>query len=109
MKYCPVCGAVMEDGINLCHYCEGNVLTSFKSYLAALEPEEIAVLSKALGGVDLASFFLTSADVLDFAEAMKPAEFFRELRGAIKTKLPLEDVLSAWKDVYSKEIAEWLK
>lgn len=109
MKYCPVCGDVMEEGATICHYCEGNVLTSFKSYLAALEPEEIAVLSKALGGVDLTSFFLTSADVLDFAEAMKPAEFFRELRSAIKNKWPLEDVLSVWKDKYSEEIAEWLK
>lgn len=109
MKHCPLCGAVMEDSVNICHYCEGNVLTSFKSYLAALEPEEIDVISKALGGVGLTSFFLTSADVLDFAEAMKPAEFFRELRSAIKNKWPLEDVLSVWKDKYSKEIAEWLK
>lgn len=108
MKYCPVCGDVMEDGIDLCHYCEGNVLTSFKAYLAALEPEEIGALSRKLNA-DLTSFLVTPADVLDFAEAMKPAEFFRELRGAIKNKRTLEDVLSAWKDKYSKEIAEWLK
>lgn len=108
MKYCPVCGGVMEDGINLCHYCEGNVLTSFKAYLAALEPEEIGALSRKLNA-DLASFLVTPADVLDFAEAMKPEQFFRDLRGGIKDKISLEDVLSDWEAAYRKEIAEWLK
>lgn len=108
MKYCPVCGDVMEDGINLCHYCEGNVLTSFKAYLAALEPEEIGALSRKLNA-DLASFLVTPADVLDFAEAMMPEQFFRDLRGAIKDKVSLEDILSDWEAGYRKEIAEWLK
>lgn len=108
MKYCPVCGDVMEDGINLCHYCEGNVLTSFKSYLAALEPEEMGVLSRALNA-DLASFCLSAVDVLDFAEDMKPEQFFCHLRDAIENKISLEDVLSDWEAAYRKEIAEWLK
>lgn len=109
MKYCPVCGDVMEEGATTCHSCEIDVLTSFKSYLAKLEPEQIDVLSKAIGSIDLTPFLLSATDVLDFAEAMKPAEFFQELRRALKSHYTLEYVLSSWKCAYSEEIAEWLK
>lgn len=109
MKYCPVCGGDMEDGVTICHQCEINLLASFKSYLAKLEPEQIDALSKALGSINLTSFLLTPTDVLDFAEAMKPAEFFQELRSAIKVNWSLEYVISSWKYRYSEEIAEWLK
>lgn len=108
MKRCPLCGEAIDDNDYICRDCENHVFTSFKSYLATLEPEETKVLGSALNA-DLTSFLLTPSDVLDFAEAMKPKRFFEALRWALKYNVSLEDILTEWQDTYSEEIAEWLK
>lgn len=104
---CPKCGGDKKLGEPICHFCAENVLRSFKNFVSALDADEVKVLEKALG-IDLGLYCITDEDVFDYAAAMRPELFHRDLRKALTTGGTMLDVIIDWREDYKQEIREWL-